>query len=276
MNRRRFDDEAQDDSALPWLEPVEVEEEPGETYVSRNWLIGMVTLFLLLLGGGIYFLYDYFGPNSDYSDRIVPLVRAPVEPYRVPAGPAGNVSIDGEGEQSFDVAAGLEPSSPIDLDAVPEAPLPRAPLSAEGGDVAILNPPVPARTAPPASASASAPATASAAPKNILPPAPKSAPVAAPKPVAKPAPAPASAASATGGLGLQLGAFSSSAKADAAWKQFTSRYGYLAPLQKQLQPLSRDGKTLYRLVAKGVGSKAEADQLCAKLRIAGESCMVVP
>ena len=272
MNRRRFDDEAQEESALPWLEPVEVEEEPGETYVSRNLLIGMVALFLLLLGGGIYFLYDYFGPNGDYSDRIVPLVRAPAEPYRVPAGPAGNVQIDGEGEQSFDVAAGLEPSSPIDLDAVPEAPLPRAQLSAEGGDVAILNPPVPA---PAATAAASA-----AAPKNILPPAPKVEPKPAPKPVVKAAPVPASAPKPApvvtgGGLGLQLGAFSSGAKADAAWKQFTSRYSYLAPLQKQLQPLARDGKTLYRLVAKGVASKAEADQICAKLRVAGESCMVV-
>ena len=270
MNRRRFDDEAQDDSSLPWLEPVEVEEEPGETYISRNMLIGMIALFLLLLGGGIYFLYDYFGPNSDYSDRIVPLVRAPAEPYRVPAGPSGNVALDGEGEETFNVAAGLEPSSPIDLDAVPEAPLPRAQLSPEGGDMAILNPPVPAKAptaAAPAAKAAPAPAAAAApAPKNILPPVAK---VEA-KPQAKPA-----VVAGTSGLALQLGAFSTGAKADAAWKQFTARYSYLSGLQKQLQPLNRDGKTLYRLVAKGVASKAEADQLCAKLRIAGESCMVV-
>jgi cell division septation protein DedD len=162
------------------------------------------------------------------------------------------VRIDGEDARTFDVAAGLEPSSPIDLDAVPEAPLPRAPLSAEGGDQAVMTAPAPAKT--------TAPVTG--APKSILPPAPKVA--------AQPADT-----AAEGNYGLQLGAFSSGAKADAAWKQFTSRYSYLAPLQKQLQPLNRDGKTLYRLIATGVGSKAQADSLCAKMRIAGDTCMVV-
>lgn len=272
MSGRRFDDVDDQDGPLPWLEPVQVEEEPSETYVSRNLLIGLVALFLALLGGGIWLLYDYFGPSADYSDRIVPLVRAPDAPYRVPAGTAGDVPIDGEDARAFDVAAGLEPSAPIDLDAVPEAPLPRAQLSAEAGDATPA--PAPASVAtPPATAPAAA-----AAPKNILPPKVAAAPIVKPAPVVKATPVPSgkAAPAAGGAYGLQLGAFSSGAKADAAWKTFSQRYSYLAPLQKQLQPLARDGKTLYRLVATGAGSKAEADKLCAKLRVAGESCMVVP
>ena len=85
----------------------------------------------------------------------------------------------------------------------------------------------------------------------------------APAPAA-PAPAPAS-----GGAMVQLGAFSSSAGATAAWKAMSGRFAYLAPLSHSVVPVQSGGKTLYRLRASGPG----AADICGRLKVAGESCV---
>ncbi|MCA3566695.1 SPOR domain-containing protein, partial [Bradyrhizobium sp.] len=85
---------------------------------------------------------------------------------------------------------------------------------------------------------------------------------------------PAASASDSGNFSLQLGAFSTNAKANEVWKSFTGRYSYIAPLGKAIDALERDGKTLYRLRATGITSRATAQNLCARLKVAGESCSV--
>lgn len=110
---------------------------------------------------------------------------------------------------------------------------------------------------------AEAPVTRADAPNVASAPA-----AAAPKPAA---PAPASAPATAGGGTIQLGAFSSSASANAAWKALSGRFTYLAPLTHNVVPVESDGKTLYRLRASGPG----AANLCGRLRVAGESCVSV-
>ena len=95
-------------------------------------------------------------------------------------------------------------------------------------------------------------------------PAPK---VAAAKPAAPASVAPAEAP-ASGGT-IQLGAFSTEAKANAAWKSLSARFGFLAPLTKMVQPVKTDGGTLYRLRATAGG---QAGAICGKLKVAGETC----
>lgn len=73
---------------------------------------------------------------------------------------------------------------------------------------------------------------------------------------------------------LQLGAFSTEAKADAAWAKAVAHAGGLAALAKRVDPVERGGATLYRLRT-GVGSKAAAVELCAKLKAAGDACLVI-
>ncbi len=77
-----------------------------------------------------------------------------------------------------------------------------------------------------------------------------------------------------GGSSLQLGAFSSEAKADAAWTAAVGHAPALAALSKRVEPIDRDGKTLYRLRAGGVASKAAASDLCAKVKAGGDACLV--
>lgn len=75
----------------------------------------------------------------------------------------------------------------------------------------------------------------------------------------------------SGGV-IQLGAFSSAAKANEAWKSLSGRFAYLKPLNSAVTSISTGGKTFYRLRASAGG---EAATVCGKLKVAGETCAVV-
>ena len=107
-----------------------------------------------------------------------------------------------------------------------------------------------------------------------LVPAAKTAPIAPPAaiasaPVAAPAAAPASA------VMVQLGAFGDSAKADAAWAALNKRFGFLAGMNRKIAETNVEGgRKVFRLQAVAANS-SEAQQLCAKLKVAGENCLIV-
>lgn len=98
----------------------------------------------------------------------------------------------------------------------------------------------------------------------------KAAPAATPSPTPTAMPVPA-AAPATGGGTIQLGAFSSQASASNAWKALSGRFKYLEPLTHSVTATESGGRTLYRLRASGPG----ASELCGRLKVAGESCVVI-
>ena len=81
--------------------------------------------------------------------------------------------------------------------------------------------------------------------------------------------APAKAAS--GGL-VQLGSFSSEAKADAAWTVLSKRFAFLAPLGKSISSATVGSAKVYRLRAI---AGTDANRVCGKLKVAGESCLLV-
>jgi cell division septation protein DedD len=95
--------------------------------------------------------------------------------------------------------------------------------------------------------------------------------IAQPKaPAATPTPAPAQPAGGSGQT-IQLGAFNSQAQAQAAWKALSGRFKYLAPLSQSVQTAEVGGKTYYRLRASG----PDARGICSRLKVAGETCLVV-
>lgn len=100
------------------------------------------------------------------------------------------------------------------------------------------------------------------------------APIARPQPAPKapPARAPAQppAPTAPGGT-IQLGAFSTPASANNAWRALSGRFRYLAPLGHSVVPVQSGGRTLYRLRASG----PDAGSVCRRLQVAGEACAVV-
>jgi hypothetical protein len=74
---------------------------------------------------------------------------------------------------------------------------------------------------------------------------------------------------------VQLGAFGDSAKAETAWTGLNKRFGFLAGMNRKIaQANVEGGGTVFRLQAITANS-TEAQQLCAKLKAAGENCLIV-
>lgn len=74
---------------------------------------------------------------------------------------------------------------------------------------------------------------------------------------------------------VQLGAFSDTAKAGQAWTAMGQRFGFLSGLNRRVvEGAAEGGRKVFRLQAV-TANPAAAQQLCAKLKAAGENCMVV-
>ncbi|WP_253342958.1 SPOR domain-containing protein [Sphingobium sp. OAS761] len=228
--------ELDDEDRLPWLEPAM--EDEAEERISPLRLLGLILLGLVLVGaavGGIWWLQ-----NRDVSDRNEEgvLIEAPAGDYKVAANEADARKFEGEGDASFAASEGVARDGKIDLNRVPEAPV-------TGTTAAARKPDVPARAAP----RVNAPVADETTEKSE----------AAPK-------AP------TGGPMIQLGAYASASGAKDAWDKLARRFAYLAPLTMSVQPVEVGGNTLYRLRAT---AGAQAGTICGKLKVAGESCIVV-
>jgi len=237
---RANDPALDDDDRLPWLEAVEEDDEkdgPGAAKLIASVVIGLIIIGLVV--GGVFWMRS---PAVQSGDRIASgepeVIAAPEGDYKVKPTDPGGMKVEGKGESAFAASRGDDPKGQINTNAVPETPVTAAPKQQPQQTAQAKQMPAPA--------------------------APKQAPAA-------PAPAPAPAASAGGGGSVQLGAFSSQASAEKAWKALSGRFTYLAPLSHSVVSANVGGKTVYRLRAGG----AEAKAVCGRLRVAGESCVEV-
>ena len=80
-------------------------------------------------------------------------------------------------------------------------------------------------------------------------------------------------AAASGGVGVQIGAFSTRAKAEQGWQEASSRYSALSGFKHRIVEGQADIGTVYRLQAIA-GSRSAANSLCSSLKAAGGSCQV--
>lgn len=78
-----------------------------------------------------------------------------------------------------------------------------------------------------------------------------------------------------GAVMVQLGAFNDSAVAAESWTAFGKRFGFLAGTNHRIAEASdQGGRKIFRLQAV-TADAAAAQQLCAKLKAAGENCLIV-
>ncbi len=232
-----------DEDRLPWLETVEPDEEPAHAW---GRTIALIVLGLVMIAGIILAIVMLQDREPSGTGQMIP---AEVTAYKVRPEEPGGLKVEGEGDAAIATSAGKGAGTgAIDLNAVPETPVDvaRAPAVAptpqdDAGRNAVAQ--VPARGG-----------------KLVAP-----APLTADRPVA--------ANSLGSGSLVQLGAYPSEAVANAAWDRFAKRFAYLAPLGKAVQPVAREGKTLYRLRV-NAGSANQAAELCGRLRVAGEACFV--
>ena len=81
-------------------------------------------------------------------------------------------------------------------------------------------------------------------------------------------------AATTGGVLVQLGAYSTEKLALTGWSTITSRFDFIAGLDKRISSAVVDGGTVYRLSAV-TSDVASAKSVCEKLKKAGENCLVI-
>lgn len=237
---------------LPWLEAADGVEEDGDVSPAR--LLVMVLGGLLLIGavlGGLWWVQN--GGARGKGE----LIAAQDGSYKIAPKNDGAKTFEGEGDASFSASEGAEPAGKVDPTRMPEEPA-VTPQEREA-------------------ASAKAAADKAAAAKEKARPAvvatreqPQPAATSVKTPDAAVKAAPAAAASAM----IQLGAFSSDAAAAKAWTNLSKRFAYLADLNKSVAPAKVGDGTVYRLRV-SAGTAANAANLCGKLRVAGENCVVV-
>lgn len=86
---------------------------------------------------------------------------------------------------------------------------------------------------------------------------------------------PASNVSAVSGTHIvQLGAFSNTANAQAAWSKYSKRYGVLNGYNSASSTVTVNGKTLIRLAAMGFGNASSANSACRQIKASGGVCLV--
>jgi len=236
-----------DPDRLPWLEPADDDfEEEG---VSPAKVAGLVLLGLALLGlivGGGWWL-THRGSGQEEA-RLIP---AQGGDYKIPANASSGKTFDGEGDASYATSEGVNTGGKVDASRLPEAPMAGAVPGSIARDDAARN----------AHDGAAKPAAhVTAAVKDATQARAGAGAVAAVAP--------------SGSSMIQLGAYGNEAVAREAWTKLSRRFDYLASLSTSIQKVEVGGATLYRLRA-GAGDAASAAKLCGRLKVAGESCMVV-
>ena len=85
----------------------------------------------------------------------------------------------------------------------------------------------------------------------------------------------ASAAVPAGAVLVQLGAYGEAATADQEWAGMGKRFGFVSGVNRKIaEATSEGGRKVFRLQAI-TANAAAAQQLCAKLKAAGENCLIV-
>ncbi|WP_017668234.1 SPOR domain-containing protein [Sandarakinorhabdus sp. AAP62] len=269
------------DEDAPWLaEAAPLRAEPKKRPL-LNIIIAVLALgavaavaLLMLLGR------RDGGSSQGYMEADqAPLIEADAGPYKVPPADRQGMDVQGDGEVIHEAVRGENPGAVIDMGALPEEPIgrPRDLLPPDGA-------------APPAGPQSAMPPAAAGQPVQVQvmpagpPPAavrtvPARPPVAAPA-AAKPAAAPpvavkpapvvtkAAAAPAAKAATVQIGAFSSEAKAEEEWARVAGK-GSLTG--KRIEKLtSSTGKTLWRVR----GTAADPDAACKAILAAKGACEV--
>lgn len=257
---------AADDDA-PWL--AEATAPAPQRSLTVRIIIGLAALAVVAII--IVFILLRPGGSSDQgymeADQA-PLITAEPGPFKVkPQGPSG-LDVEGQGDTIYAVGAGIDQQGDINFGAAPEEPLPRPGTESpgtDGADMPLEQPAPPRNLLPPAMQQAAPkPAPAQSATQQATQQAAQqAAPQVAPK-AAAPKAQPVQTSE------VQLGAFSTRARAEIAWNRLVDKHGLLG-LAPRYVSTSSAGQTLWRLRTTSPNTGA----LCARLAAAGDPCTPV-
>lgn len=121
-------DERSFDEPLPWLTPVEDEDEPRGISARRMIVALAVVLLAALIIAATFF---WMGRRDTVVSGPPELIKAPPGPYKVKPANAGGLDVSGESETAFETSAGEDKDSQLDLNKLPETPVAKPPKAAE-------------------------------------------------------------------------------------------------------------------------------------------------
>lgn len=238
---------------LPWLEPYREEVRParrGAARPRRSLVLSGAALALAVgAAAGGYWLGQREAPPQPRTSAIVPLPPAVERPAPVEQAPR------------------VEPAAPLPTEKIEPAPPPKADKA----------PDKPAAAAPAKIATAKRNAR-----RTIRSPGVEDSRLSAVRKAQEPVPAPARRAwpkmpsPGPAGQVIQLGAFSTPARAYAAYGSRVARYPVLQTMPRVVVPIvtGRRQKLLY-VLRLGTASRQQSQVVCRNLRASGDHCIVI-
>ena len=128
------------DEQLPWLQPVDDEDEPRGLSARKMLAALAVVLLAALLVAATFF---WLGRRDAAVSGAPELIKAPAGPYKVKPPNPGGLDISSESESAFETSAGQDPDAKLDTSKLPQGTVPKpAPAPAAAA------PAKPAKTAP--------------------------------------------------------------------------------------------------------------------------------
>jgi hypothetical protein len=112
------------DEQLPWLQPVEDENEPRGLSARKMLAALLVVLFAALIVAGTFF---WLGRQNASVGGPPELIRAPAGPYKVKPPSPGGLDISAESETAFETSAGEDRNGQLDTSKLPQVPAAKPP-----------------------------------------------------------------------------------------------------------------------------------------------------
>jgi SPOR domain len=113
-----------EDSELPWLEPVDDEDEPRGVSGRKMLAALLVVLLAAAIVAGTFF---WLGRQDPVGIGAPELIRAQPGPYKVKPTDPGGLDVAGESGTAFETSAGQDSDAQLDLNALAEQPVARPP-----------------------------------------------------------------------------------------------------------------------------------------------------
>lgn len=107
------------DEQLPWLQPVEDENEPRGLSARKMFAALLVVLFAALIVAATFF---WLGRQNAAVSGPPELIQAPPGPYKVKPPNPGGLDISSESETAFETSAGEDRNSQLDTSKLPQVP----------------------------------------------------------------------------------------------------------------------------------------------------------
>jgi hypothetical protein len=134
-----------EDSELPWLEPVDDEDEPRGVSARKMLAALLVVLLAAAIVAGTFF---WLGRQDPVGIGAPELISAEPGPYKVKPEDPGGLDVAGESETAFQTSAGQDTDAQLDLSRLPDQPVAAPPKPVAEPKSAETPKPVQAEPAP--------------------------------------------------------------------------------------------------------------------------------